>query len=372
MKVLFLMFHGFSDHSGISKKIKGQVNGLIENDVSVDLAYYDIDSNGIRSWVVADKPVAILGRGLIGKIRKRFDFTELMNFIVMTQYDLVYIRSFHNANPFTIKLVNGIKNAGAKVVIEIPTYPYDQEYQSWAVKPKIIVDKIFRRQLMQSIDAVVTFSEDEQIFGQQTIQISNGINFEAIPIRKEHPISSSKINILGVAEIHFWHGFDRFLKGLGEYYKSNPQVEVHFHLVGEYSGEREKNEIETVINEYNLQAYVTIHGALSGDKLNAVFDISDFAIGSLGRHRTGIQRMRSLKNREYAARGIPFAYAESDVDFDNQPYIVKYQPDESPVNLALILDYLHNTHISAQDIRNSIAELSWKKQMGIVLSRIIN
>jgi len=372
MKVLFLMFHGFSDHSGISKKIKGQVKGLVENGVQVDLAYYDIDTNGMRSWVVADRSVAILGNGLVGKIRKRFDFAALLDFIVSQQYGLVYIRNYHNANPFTIKLVNGIKNGGAKVLIEIPTFPYDQEYQSWRMKPKLFVDKIFRKKLMQSVDAVVTFSADSTIFGQQTIQISNGIDFETIPIRKEHPISSHGIHIVGVAEIHFWHGFDRFLKGLGEYYRSNPSTQVYFHLVGEYSGTREKNEIESAIKDYNLNDYVTIYGALSGNKLNDVFDKCDFAIGSLGRHRSGVETMRSLKNREYAARGIPFAYAESDPDFDNQPYVVKYSPDESTIDINCILNYLNTKHISATEIRDSITKLSWKNQMGIVLSQIIN
>ena len=121
MKVLFLMFHGFSDHSGISKKIKGQVKGLVENGVQVDLAYYDIDTNGMRSWVVADRSVAILGNGLVGKIRKRFDFAALLDFIVSQQYGLVYIRNYHNANPFTIKLVNGIKNEKIQQIL-IHTY----------------------------------------------------------------------------------------------------------------------------------------------------------------------------------------------------------------------------------------------------------
>ncbi len=33
-------------------------------------------------------------------------------------------------------------------------------------------------------------------------------------------------------------------------------------------------------------------------------------IASLGRHRNGITRIKTLKNREYAARGIPFVYSE--------------------------------------------------------------
>ena len=37
MKILFLVYHGFSEHSGISKKIHYQVKGLRENGHDVRL-----------------------------------------------------------------------------------------------------------------------------------------------------------------------------------------------------------------------------------------------------------------------------------------------------------------------------------------------
>ncbi|MEG2480028.1 MAG: hypothetical protein RSA50_07120, partial [Mucinivorans sp.] len=41
-----------------------------------------------------------------------------------------------------------------------------------------------------------------------------------------------------------------------------------------------------------------------------LFEQADIAIGSLARHRSGITTIKTLKNREYAARGIPFIYSE--------------------------------------------------------------
>ena len=49
MKILFLVYHGFSDHSGISKKIHYQVKGLRENGHEVYLCYYDFSPEGHRS-----------------------------------------------------------------------------------------------------------------------------------------------------------------------------------------------------------------------------------------------------------------------------------------------------------------------------------
>lgn len=374
MRVLFLVFHGFSEYSGITKKIRGQIDGLEANGAQVDLAYYDFDNIGNRYWVIGNNRVVSLGNGFMGKLRKRIDFKGLSHYITQQKYDLVYIRSYHNANPFTIGLVKKIKQScNSKIVLEIPTYPYDLEYQGFGAKLELLVDKLFRKRLVKYVDKIVTFSEDEVIFGKETIQISNAIDFNAIPLRIESQRSlETEVHLLGVAEIHFWHGFDRAIKGLGEYYKSNHLVKVYFHIVGAYSGAREKEEIESVIDEYNLQDHVVMHGALFGEKLDDIFNRCDFAIGSLGRHRTGISRMRSLKNREYAARGISFLYAESDPDFDTKPYVIKCSPDESIVDICRILDYLKNKAISSEEIRKSVANLSWKNQMGYVLAQILN
>ena len=48
MKILFLVYHGFSEHSGISKKINYQVKGLKENGYDVHLCYYDFSPEGHR------------------------------------------------------------------------------------------------------------------------------------------------------------------------------------------------------------------------------------------------------------------------------------------------------------------------------------
>lgn len=38
------------------------------------------------------------------------------------------------------------------------------------------------------------------------------------------------------------------------------------------------------------------------EELDELFNEADFAIGSLARHRSGIDKIKTLKNREYAAR----------------------------------------------------------------------
>ena len=80
--------------------------------------------------------------------------------------------------------------------------------------------------------------------------------------------------------------------------------------------------------------------------------------------------MRSLKNREYAARGIPFAYSEIDVDFEQKAYVLKFPADETPIDIDKIVCFCRSSEFSPREIRNSIADLSWTEQMRMVVNEI--
>ena len=140
--------------------------------------------------------------------------------------------------------------------------------------------------------------------------------------------------------------------------------------MGQFTGERERSSILEPIAQFNLQKHVVLHGPLWGEELDAIFNLANFAIGSLGRHRSGIQVIKTLKNREYAARGIPFIYSESDADFDSKPYVLKASPDESAIDITKILEFLKKEKFDPSCIRNSILDLSWAEQMNKVLQAI--
>ena len=130
---------------------------------------------------------------------------DIYKYAIELNIDFVYARSFHNANPFTIALFKRLKSANIASVIEIPTYPYDQEYVGFSKKNRIglKIDQLFRKQLAVNTDAMVTFSDAELIFGQRTIRISNGVDFDKLTIRNPNVISvRADIHLLAVAEVH--------------------------------------------------------------------------------------------------------------------------------------------------------------------------
>ncbi len=368
MKILFLIFHGFDPNNGISKKISYQLEAFKANGHETHLCY--MDENGSKRRIADDTVIADYGNGKKGKILKRTEFDSIVDYAITQHIDFVYIRSNHNANPFTIKMVRRMKKAGMKVVMEIPTYPYDQEYFNKSMRRQLIQDKMYRNMFAKQLNAIVTFSEEDYIFGQQTIRISNGIDFNSVRMKKDSSHPANELHLIGVAEIHRWHGFDRVIQGLADYYTKPRDLKVYFHVVGYFFSPVEEDEITGIIKKHHLEPYIILYGKKHGKELDEIFDQCDFGIGSLGRHRVGIDHIKTLKNREYAARGIPFIYSETDTDFDNKPYVLKMPADETAINIENIISFYQQLTITPQQIRDSIEDLSWKHQMERVVKAV--
>ena len=381
MKILFLVYHGFSEYSGISKKIHYQVKGLLENGHDVRLCYYDFSPEGHRCRYVDGKVIKDYGIGDVAAFRQRLSYGAVYDYCLQEGIEFVYARCFHNANPWLIRLFKRLKKAGIHAVTEIPTYPYDEEFRNFYLKKymELKIDQLFRRRLYQYMDAMVTFSDAKEIFGQRTINISNGVDFDSIPLHSpltSHLSPFDPLHLIGVAEVHTWHGYDRMVAGLGEYYKNGGKRDVYFHIVGgvhpneRYKANQFHPGLQAIIDKYCIADKIVFHGTMFGKDLDDVFNQCLFAIGSLARHRSGITIIKTLKNREYATRGIPFIYSESDSDFDQQPYILKAPADESPINVQQIIEFIDHFAMKPEEIRRTVEHLSWKVQMEKVLKQI--
>ena len=373
MNILFLVFHGFNPSNGISKKISYQINALKDLGHNVYLCYFSSDENGYKTRWIDDVPLIQYGSGLKGKILKRIEFDSIAQYSIQHKIEFVYMRSDHNANPFTINMIRKMKKAGIRVVMEIPTYPYDHEDDILLKNLELFIDKCFRCQLAKQLYRIVTFTGYEWIFGVKTIQISNGIDFSQIKMKQQINDTTNEFHLIGVAEIHLYHGFDRLIKGLQDYYANNPEYKVYFHLVGNFFGNQEKKSILSLLKQDpQLHPYVILHGAKHGEELDILYEKADMAIGSLARHRSGITDIKTLKNREYAARGLSFIYSETDSDFDQMTYVLKVPANETPIDILKIIKFYKQQKSSPKEIRNSISSLSWKEQMKKVIDQAID
>lgn len=359
MKLLFLVYHALSEHSGISKKILAQVRGLEANGNDVTLCTLQIDPDGTQKRVCNGVVIRSFGTGVQAKVEKRISYRDIVDYVRENGIEGVYIRYDINSDPFTIGLVKRLKSLGAAVIVEIPTWPYDGEFKGQSLKfqVQIATDKTFRKGFFKHVDRVVTCAPVSTIFGVPTIINSNGIDFSRIPLIKE-TLDKNGLRMLSVANIHLWHGLDRLIEGMA----ANPQIPSELHIVGDglpdiIDGYRR------LIEKYSLGDRIKILGPMFGEALDKEFNWANIAVGSLGRHRSGVNTIKTLKNREYAARGLSFFYSEDDPDFDDAGYVYKMKADESPADLSGLWEFFRSMDMEPAQIRESVRGLSWEAQL---------
>jgi glycosyltransferase involved in cell wall biosynthesis len=375
MNALFLIGEALTDFGGISKKVLAQVNALEHCGINVSLSYLVAnDKNKCTGRYVnqeiVDRYSAI---PIISEFQWRCKYKNLYNYIRANEIRLVYIRYIHFANPFFISFLRKLKKSGVKILLEIPTYPYDQEYKDLKFTSRIVllIEKFSRNKFKKYVTRVITLTNDTTIFGVPTIQISNGIDPNSISLVKKDK-TNNDIHLIGVASIAYWHGYDRVIEGLHNYYCSDEQgkKKVFFHIAGD-NANMESMRYKELVKKYNLNNYVIFYGRKSGSELDSIFDKCDIAVGCLGSHRKGFKYSKSLKNREYSARGLPFFYSDMDEDFEDVDFVLKVPANDDPINIEAIINFVNNNTFDAAKIRNyALENLTWKKQFEKVLTDI--
>jgi hypothetical protein len=251
--------------------------------------------------------------------------------------DFFYIRRINPVNHAVLSFFKKIKNnnPSCKILYELPTYPYDKEDRMISV----LIDRLNRINLKKYVDRIVTLTHDDTIFGIPTIKIVNGILCKDIPTQK--PAKTSRdLHLIAVANFSSYHGYDRLIAGLNDYYKnSETKINVYLHFVGD--GLLLKKYKIQIMN-YKLDEFCFFHGSLSGNELTQIYNLCDIAVCGLGSHRIGIYLTSQLKSREYLARGLPIVTSTKiDIIPSDFMYCLKITEDESPVDISMIVNFYH-------------------------------
>ena len=357
MEILYIYIEG-KHNLGVIKKIQGQVKALKSLGNNVDILNYSD-----KKVFLNEKEQFYAGN----KYLKRFIIFVKMNKLNLGKYDLIYLRS-PGFNPFVVKFLKNCKKKyqKQKILLEIPTYPYDQEDFNTITKIYNYIDRISRKNIDKYIDRIVTYSEDKKIFNVPCINISNGIDLEEMGLvnKKEH----ENIVFTSVSLCFFWHGIDRFLNSLLKYRKNGGIEKIKFNIVGEGT---ESYKLKTLVkNNIELKDMVMFHGFKSGKDLEEIYNETDIAVGCLGNHRKGISYVQALKNREYAAKGLPMIFSENDPGFKDVNFVFKVSEDEELLDICKIIEWYKNLKISSSEIREYSKKFTWRKQMEKVLNEV--
>lgn len=320
---------------GISLKIKNQIVAMNNENMSCTLMYEAPRNNN-----------------LFGNILDRIPFANAHGlwkyYAEYATMDFLYFRRPSYFSLQCILLLRKIRkrNSTAKIILEIPTFPYDKEFNIF-IKDLIyyLRDKLYRKYLYKFVDKIVTVDTSEKIFNISTIKILNGINVDNVspicPVVKK----DNTINLIMVAMFAPWHGLDRLLMGLGEYYSNGSQRKVMLYLVG--TDKEDMQQYRRMVSKYNIEHYVVFCGFLNGKQLNNIYNQADIGVLSLGMHRIGLYSGSILKSREYMAKGLPMI---GSVKIDVLEYKEDYRynltlpADDSAVNIDDIVLFYDNIY----------------------------
>lgn len=278
----------------------------------------------------------------------------------LSQNDYIgaYIRFQFFSND-VLQICKAIKKRNLKLLMEIPTYPYEPELQVQGMKGKVklLCDRIFRYPCAKYLDSFVVMTDDKIIYNVPCIYMANGLDYSAHPLRTIRAPKENEIHIAAVAAMMPPHGYDRLLNGLADYYKSeNNKVNFVIHLIGEGC---EIPKYKEITETNGLDEHVIFHGMQTGNALESIVSECDIAAGLLGAFRTGRKTTSPLKARNYCAWGFPSINANPvDILSMDDPYALFIPEDESPVDMERVAQFYHNVYfergLTAEEIAKEI------------------
>jgi glycosyltransferase involved in cell wall biosynthesis len=317
----------------------------------------------------------------IKKIKNIFFLTQILYYAHVARLfkkfrpDVVYIR-YKISEPVFLFFLKYIKKSfpACKVFLEFAWFPYDSNWERESLVKRIFLpmDRLFRTRLHRYVDYAVNVNQNSSIYGIKTLCIMNGIDTDSVPLRGPVVEDSSTLVLIGVACVGYWHGFDRVIMGLKEYYECERDPRrVLFKVVGEG---KELPRLKKLVRKAGLFRNVEFSGQLVGEKLENVFRTAHVGIGMLGMHRLSDDAYTSLKSREYACRGIPFISSGGEKGFPEDLKYLKHVPaDDSPLKVKDVIEFYES--ISREEdhgfLFRKFAEdhFSWDKQLKDVTSR---
>ena len=242
--VYYIVYFDFenSNFLGIRKKILNQITALKMLEYKVILIFPQnrklilIDHNDIRNVHRAKK----------GFTNYRMSIYKFIKSNIFKTNHSIFIFRFPGSFDYILIKTFSLLNNKHSVLLEMPTFPVIHEMLAHLV---LLVKKIklakamrylfvllshatFSVFLYRKIHKIITFTNDDYIYKTPTIIIDNGVNTETcLPIYSD--FHSDVIRFTVVANANIWHGIDRIISGLKNYYMNDQEHKIFINIVGE-------------------------------------------------------------------------------------------------------------------------------------------
>lgn len=363
-KILFVMKYPLEDAYSVKDKFNGQMRAVENLGHEVYFVAYD----WAYTYLIHRGEKTVIKKILFGNNRhyihtKAFYdlFDSVCRVLKKEQFDLVYMRQCP-LSPEGAFMCRRIAETGAKLVVEIPTFPPEKEKQpSFLRRVYMKYSDFWWQQAERYLSLYSLIGEQaRQYHGVPAINIDNGICVDDVPLRTPAQ-EDGKTHILAVAAMSDWQGYDRLIRGIAAL-DEEVRKTVVLDLVGA-EGDGSLAKWMALSKELSVSQQVVFHGYKKGAQLQPHFDCAALGAGSLGLYRKNFQGASALKLREYCARGLPFVYAGSDPALQGDlPFCMQIPNDDSVVNVTALLDFARRDH-DPKLIRDHAREyMSWEVQ----------
>lgn len=327
-------------HAGIVSKAYAQKEALVNLGYATEMFL-------LQGNEIIDQRGKVLNK--IYPVAIRFGFFSFLKTKMKNEKkapDILYIRYPFTTLSFLSFLRNVRRNyKTCKTVVEFPTYPYKNEFQGWS-KIKYYYDQFLFDFAKKNIDLAAVIGNKMHISGVKTTFLSNSIK-----IPEFSPKNNPDKNVFGMLAIgnwNDWHGLDRVIIGLENYYQNHPYKKVKLHVIGEGNG---LQNIKSLVRSKKLEEHVLFYGKKEEKEIDKICSFCHIGVGVLGIHRKGLNHQSPLKHRYYISRGLPLFYSTKDDDLsENLPFVFMCEENDDPVAISEIIEFTKKCPVSSIEI----------------------
>jgi len=320
MKIAYLLYHDIKSNSGVTKKIKGQIDEWRKNGHQV-CVYAFVPSKGVS---ILDAKQYINKSPFFSRLLLN---SEVLSDISTFSPDIVYFRY----DIWSKTLSKILKRY--KVIVELNTLDLDEFLL--LLKEKINIRSLFmflgylflRGYVLNNVSGIIAvtkeIAEHKTIkkYKKRTTHIPNGINLSEYTVIKDPNTHSDRIGLFFMGSPNQpWHGVDIIEK------LSKQLPEYDFHIVG-MGGNSTKN--------------LFWHGYLQQEEYINVLRKCHICIGTLALHRNNLNEACPLKVREYLAYGFPTIIGYKDTSFPEPLPDFLFYLDPSLKNLTELIIFIN-------------------------------
>lgn len=339
LKAIYISGHNLNNQcDGISNKILNQIKVFKRIFYECDFIFLSdkscvYDESGVKK--------------VKNNVNKYLFFFNAFFLAFKKKYDLIYFRiPFNFVQCLSVYFLLLFKNKSkVKIILEIPHYPFvDEASSSFNKLNLILIDKIIKNILSHKLYAITYFGSLNPInFKCKLIKLSNGASRTSV--KKEVKLKSyfNDFHFIGVAQLNYWHGYDRMIHSLKKYYdESKLSAKIYFHIIGD--NEPCLSDLKNIVDFYNLSQYVIFHGRREQKYIQEFYLKCHVGVDSLGRHRTNSEYNDSIKSKEYIMNYLPVLKSHKDDTIDGNSFVINVKADESIFDIKEILNSFKANH----------------------------